>query len=258
MQKGFGILVLIVVIAGLLLVGGAGFWLGRLSTESFDSGISSVLFNQNQASSSVQTSFIKRSYDPKQEIYPGYSLPAELVNAPEHTLTGFNCDGPYMQNSDGQYFWQVQFDGEVYLKPLSSELYTEMIKVNDYLRGVGTKEPAAYITYCVTETDKKYLLAGQPMLVGGGGSDTYIFDLTSGIGNASSGKITSEPWPYFGCSNILQISQESMYVFCSAGDGGFSGQAIYKKSLISGEISPAIKCINQFTEDLQSSKTSCE
>jgi hypothetical protein len=149
-------------------------------------------------------------------------------------------------------------DGEQYLKPISSDLSQVVVDINNYLHGVGYQEFAAYMTYCVTETGQKYLLAGQPVPGGGVGSDTYIFDLAKGIAAFSGEVIKSEAWPYFGCSSILQISSESMYVFCSAGDGGFSAQAIYKKNLTSGEVTPVIKCTDQVGEDLPSSKTTCQ
>jgi hypothetical protein len=258
MHKGFGLVIFIVVVVILSTAVGGGFILGRMSVSPTNSAITQALFNQNQVSSPAQTAFAKRSYDPKQEIYPGHPLPAELINAPENTLVGFNCDGPYMQNANGQYFWAVQLENETYLKPLAADLSTDVTAANTYLKKIGYKQPAAYLTYCVTENNARYLLAGQPLPGGGAGSDTYIFDLAGGIGGATGGVIKSEPWPYFGCSSILQISQEAMYLFCSAGDGGFSAQAVYKKALLSGEVTPLIKCTSTAKADSENSEISCK
>lgn len=258
MQKGVGLIIFIAVVVILSLAVGGGFLLGRMSTSSSTPSITQALFNQNQTTSAGQTTYSKRSYDPKQEIYPGYPLPAELMNTPENALVGFNCDGPYMQNADGQYFWSVQLENETYLKPLAADLSIDVTAANTYLKKIGYKQPAAYLTYCVTENNARYLLAGQPLSGGGAGSDIYIFDLAGGIGGATGGVIKSEPWPYFGCSSILQISQDAMYLFCSAGDGGFSAQAVYKKALSSGEVTPLIKCTNTAKADSETSETSCK
>ena len=237
MQKGFGLIVFIGVICILLLAAGGGFWLGRNSVIL--SPVSNIA-NQDPQSSIAPTKFTKRTFDPKREIYPGYSLPGEITNIAEKELVGFNCDGPYTSTSDGLYLWSLQLDGETYLK------------------GVGYQQPAAYITYCLTETGGKYLLVGQPMPGGGAGSDTYIMDLNHGIGGPLGGLVKSEPWPYFGCSSILQITSDAMYVFCSAGDGGFSGQAVYKKKLSTGEVTPLIRCTNTAQPDSEQSIISCQ
>lgn len=256
MQKGFGLVIFIIVITLLLLVGGGGFWLGRMSSTSNSSVITPALLNQNQ--SPQQTTFAKRSYDPVKELYPGHPLPQELIAISDDKLIGFNCDGPYMQRSDGQYLWSLELDGENYLKPLSPDVSTQIVNVNNYLRTVGYKQSAAYLTYCVTEAGTPYLLAGQPMPGGGAGSDVYIMDLNHGVAGPLGGVIKSEPWLYFGCSGIMQISQEAVYVFCSAGDGGFSAQAVYKKSLSSPEVVPVIKCRDLLSEDMQTSQVTCE
>lgn len=255
MQKGFGLIVFIGVICILLLVAGGGFWLGRKSIILYP--VSNIT-PQDPQSSVAPTKFTKRTFDPKREMYPGYSLPGEITNIAEKELVGFNCDGPYRSTSDGLYLWSLQLDGETYLKPFPSDLTTEVYNLNTYLKRVGYQQPAAYITYCLTETGGKYLLVGQPMPGGGAGSDTYIMDLNHGIGGPLSGLVKSEPWPYFGCSSILQITSDAMYVFCSAGDGGFSGQAVYKKKLSTGEVTPLIRCTNTAQPDSEQSIISCQ
>ncbi len=255
MQKGFGLVIFIMVVFILLLAVGAGFWLGR---KSVPTTTLTDITDQNPQGLVTPTKYAKRSFDPKQEIYPGYNLPVEVTNVSESDLIGFNCDGPYMRGMDGQYLWSVELAGERYLKPIQSDLSQVVSDLNNYLLGVGIKEFAAYITYCVTENGGKYLLAGQPLPGGGAGSDTYIMDLNHGIGGPLSGLVKSESWPYFGCSSILQITSDAMYVFCSAGDGGFSGQAIYKKNLSNGEVAPVIRCTNTAQPDIDQSITSCQ
>lgn len=257
MQKGFGLVIFIVVVFILLITLGGGFWLGRESNKII--GINnSGLMEQTETEALSSTNFTKRNYDPKKDIYPGFPLPITLTSIDETSLVGFNCDGPYLRNNEGQYLWSVQIDGEPYLKPLNVDVSDKVIKVNDFLRQVGYREMAAYITYCVTEKGQAYLLAGQPIPRGGAGNDTYIIDLKQEIGMGGEGIIKSEDWPYFGCSSILQISQDAMDIFCSAGDGGFSGQAIYRKNLLKNEISPLIKCTNQAQPDSESSFTNCQ
>lgn len=260
MEKGFGLIIFIVVLALLLVVGGGGFWLGRMSVErSADPGITAVSNNQNQSTADApQTNFMKRNFDPNLEIFPGHPLPQELTAVSEANLAGFNCDGPYLQQSDGRYLWSVELDGEQYFKPLTGEVINQIVNINNFLTAAGNQQPAAYLTYCVTESGGKYLLAGQPLPGGGAGSDTYIMDLNHGANGPLSGVVKSEPWPYFGCSSILQITQDVMYIFCSGGDGGFSGQAIYKKSLTSASVTPVIKCTNELLEDRESSEINCE
>lgn len=259
MQKGFGLIFILIGVLFILLAAGAGFWWGRRSLPQTNPVITSASLNQNQSTASAQsTTFMKRSFDPTQGLYPEKPLPQEITGVAEENLTGFNCDGPYIQNSDGQYLWSLQLDGEAYLKPLSTDITTEVSNLNNYLKGVGSNQPAVYVTYCVTDAGGKYLLAGQPMTGGGAGSDTYITDLNHGIGGPLSGLIKSEPWPYFGCSNIMQLTKSEMYIACSAGDGGFSGQAIYKKSLSSNQVTTVIKCTNQLSEDMKTSNVTCE
>ncbi len=253
MEKGFGLVIFIVVVFILLAVLGGGFWLGRESNKII--GTNNLSNQSEQTGTPTSTNFTKRNYDPKKDIYPGFPLPIALTSIAETSLVGFNCDGPYLRNNEGQYLWSVQIDGEAYLKPLNVDVSDKVIKVNDYLTQVGYREMAAYVTYCVTEKGKAYLLAGQPIP---SGSDTYIFDLKQEIGTGGEGIIKSEDWPYFGCSSILQISQDAMDIFCSAGDGGFSGQAIYRKNLLKNEISPLIKCTNQAQPDSETSVTNCQ
>lgn len=258
MQKGFGLVIFIVVVFILLAVLGGGFWLGRESTKIISINSSSNRTEQTKIADHSSTNFTKRNYDPRKDLYPGFPLPVALTSVDEASLVGFNCDGPYLRNNEGQYLWSVQIDGEAYLKPLTVDLSDKVSKINDYLKQVGYHEMAVYITYCVTEKGAAYLLAGQPIPKGGAGSDTYIIDLNQNNAESAEAVVKSEDWPYFGCSTILQISQDAMDIFCAAGDGGFSGQAIYRKSLVKNEINPLIKCTNQAQPDSDTSVTSCQ
>jgi hypothetical protein len=125
MQKGFGLIFILIGVLFILLAAGAGFWWGRRSLPQTNPVITSASLNQNQSTASAQsTTFMKRSFDPTQGLYPEKPLPQEITGVAEENLTGFNCDGPYIQNSDGQYLWSLQFDGEAYLKPLSTDITT--------------------------------------------------------------------------------------------------------------------------------------
>lgn len=260
MEKGFGLIIFVLIILVLLMAVAGGFWMGRKSlTMGLNNSISSTLTKQNQATSSAQgTVFMKRSFDPTQGFYPDKPLPQEITGVAEQNLVGFNCDGPYMETQTGQYLWGIQLEDGLYYKPMNEELAKFTADTNTNLEQVGTKRPAAYISYCVTENGGKYLLVGQYLGGGGAGTDTHIFDLNHGIGGPLSGLIKSEPWPYFGCSNIMQITKEAMYIACSAGDSGFSGHAIYRKDLFSNQVATVMKCTNQMSEDMTTSNVVCQ
>jgi len=99
--------------------------------------------------------------------------------------------------------------------------------VLDYLKTIPT---ASTVTVCKTE-DNKIFLNYEIQGHGGGAGSTNYFGYLNGL-NSGIAEIPIEMGPFFSCLNILAITKENtVYVECGAGDGGYSSKSFYRVGL---------------------------
>ena len=259
-QKGFSLVILILVIFLLGAASAGGYYLGTRAKSSpeqpqavSNTTPSSTTAHVADLPISLLGEYKKRFYDPAKVFTGKAPYPLELTSVSESDLSSLRCSPSFQRddlNSRYIYYKDNSSDPLVMNDPKLIELAEKSFEVD-----FGGE----FYLACQVDDGRYILVYNKPS--GGGGLENKIAFGVLSKDNVYEKitEIANDNIPYFGCSSPYQLTKTNILWYrCGGGDGAYSANSIYKIDINAKTNNRLIKCETSDDLDKQGISEKCQ